>query len=151
MDCSAPGFPILHRLPEFAQTRVHWVSDTIQPSPATLFLFYLLFSSIRVFSNGWEVTNSLGGRKQWLSGLGQGPPAESVGGKELLGEMQMEWNKAEPGEVRERSQPWNACGRRRCDGLPLFSHRQMGKNEIGIGTTAQRNCLRKERLWKGLM
>ena len=32
MDCSMPGFPVLHYLPEFAQTRVHWVNDTIQPS-----------------------------------------------------------------------------------------------------------------------
>ena len=27
-----PGFPVLHYLPEFAQTHVHWVNDTIQPS-----------------------------------------------------------------------------------------------------------------------
>ena len=27
-----PGFPVLHHLPEFAQTHVHWVSDAIQPS-----------------------------------------------------------------------------------------------------------------------
>ena len=32
MDRSMPGFPVLHHLPEFAQTHVHWVSDTIQPS-----------------------------------------------------------------------------------------------------------------------
>ena len=32
MDCSKPGFPVLHYLPEFAQTHVHWVSDAIQPS-----------------------------------------------------------------------------------------------------------------------
>ena len=32
MDCSTPGFPVLHYLPEFAQTHVHWVGDTIQPS-----------------------------------------------------------------------------------------------------------------------
>ena len=32
MDCSTPGFPVLHYLPEFAQTHVHWVSDAIQPS-----------------------------------------------------------------------------------------------------------------------
>ena len=32
MDCSIPGFPVLHYLPELAQTNVHWVSDTIQPS-----------------------------------------------------------------------------------------------------------------------
>ena len=32
MDCSMPGFPFLHYLPEFIQTHVHWVSDAIQPS-----------------------------------------------------------------------------------------------------------------------
>ena len=32
MDCSMPGFPVLHYLPESAQTHVHWVSDAIQPS-----------------------------------------------------------------------------------------------------------------------
>ena len=32
MDCSMPGFLVLHYLPEFAQTQVHWVSDTVQPS-----------------------------------------------------------------------------------------------------------------------
>ena len=29
-DCSTPGFPVPHRLPEFAQTHVHWVGDAIQ-------------------------------------------------------------------------------------------------------------------------
>ena len=29
---STPGFPVLHYLPEFAQTHVHWVNDAIQPS-----------------------------------------------------------------------------------------------------------------------
>ena len=33
MDCRTPGFPVLHCLPEFAQTHVHWVGDGIQPSP----------------------------------------------------------------------------------------------------------------------
>ena len=32
MDCSMPGFPIHHDLPEFAQTHVHRVGDAIQPS-----------------------------------------------------------------------------------------------------------------------
>ena len=32
MDCSTPGLPVHHQLPEFAQTHVHWVSDAIQPS-----------------------------------------------------------------------------------------------------------------------
>ena len=30
MDCSISGFPVLHHLPEFAQTHVHWVGDAIQ-------------------------------------------------------------------------------------------------------------------------
>ena len=29
MDCSMPGFPALHDLPEFPQTDVHGVSDVI--------------------------------------------------------------------------------------------------------------------------
>ena len=32
MDCSMPGFPANHQLPELAQTHVHWVSDAIQQS-----------------------------------------------------------------------------------------------------------------------
>ena len=32
MDCSMPGFPVFHYIPEFVQTHVHWVNDAIQPS-----------------------------------------------------------------------------------------------------------------------
>ena len=32
MDCSTPGFLVLHCLPELAQMHVHWISDAIQPS-----------------------------------------------------------------------------------------------------------------------
>ena len=32
MDWSTPGFPVLHHLPVFAQTHVHWFDDAIQPS-----------------------------------------------------------------------------------------------------------------------
>ena len=32
MDCSTPGFLVLHYHPEFTQTHVHWVYDAIQPS-----------------------------------------------------------------------------------------------------------------------
>ena len=53
MDCSMSSFPVLHYLPEFAQTHVHWVSDAITYlifcSP--LFLLCSIFPSIRVFSN----------------------------------------------------------------------------------------------------
>ena len=31
MDCSMPGFPVHHQLPEFAQTHVHWIDDAIRP------------------------------------------------------------------------------------------------------------------------
>ena len=32
MDCSMPGFPVHHQLPELSQTHVHRVGDAIQPS-----------------------------------------------------------------------------------------------------------------------
>ena len=32
MNCSTPGLPIHHQLPEFTQTHVHRVGDAIQPS-----------------------------------------------------------------------------------------------------------------------
>ena len=32
MNCSTPGLPVHHQLPEFTQIRVHGVSDAIQPS-----------------------------------------------------------------------------------------------------------------------
>ena len=42
MDCSTPGLPVHHQLPEFTQTHVHCVSEAIQsphpllsPSPPT--------------------------------------------------------------------------------------------------------------------
>ena len=51
-DCSTPGFPVLHHLPELSQTHVHCVSDAIQPShPLVLLLLPLIFCSIRDFSN----------------------------------------------------------------------------------------------------
>ena len=36
MDCSMPGFPLHHQLPELTQTHVHLVGDAIQPSHALL-------------------------------------------------------------------------------------------------------------------
>ena len=32
MDCSTPGFPVYHQLPELTQTHVHQVGDAVQPS-----------------------------------------------------------------------------------------------------------------------
>ena len=52
MDCSTPGFPVLHCLPEFAQTHVHWVGGAIQPCHLLLpLLGPSIFPSIKVFFN----------------------------------------------------------------------------------------------------
>ena len=53
MDCSTPGWPVLHHLPEFAQTHVHRVGDAIQPShpPSSLLLPPSIFPRIRIFSS----------------------------------------------------------------------------------------------------
>ena len=32
MNCSTPGLPVHHQLPEFTQTHVHPIVDAIQPS-----------------------------------------------------------------------------------------------------------------------
>ena len=32
MNCSKPGLPVHHQLPEFMQTHVHWIDDDIKPS-----------------------------------------------------------------------------------------------------------------------
>ena len=32
MDCSMPGLPVHHQLPEFTQTHVHRIGGAIQPS-----------------------------------------------------------------------------------------------------------------------
>ena len=44
MDCSMPGFPVHHQLPELTQTHVHRVGDAIQPS------HHLLSSSLPAFN-----------------------------------------------------------------------------------------------------
>ena len=41
MDCSMPGFPVLHCLLEFVQTQAHWADDVIQPSHPLLPLLLL--------------------------------------------------------------------------------------------------------------
>ena len=50
MDCSTPGFPVHHQLPEFTQTHIHRVGDAIQSSHPLL-LQPSVFPSIRVFSS----------------------------------------------------------------------------------------------------
>ena len=53
MDCSMPGFPVHHQLPEFTQTHVHPVDDAINHLILChpLLLLPSILPSIRVFSN----------------------------------------------------------------------------------------------------
>ena len=54
MDSSMPGFPVLHHLPELAQTHVHWVSNeihwTISSSVIPFSSCLQIFPSLWVFS-----------------------------------------------------------------------------------------------------
>ena len=65
MDCSIPGFPVHHQLPELAQTHVHQIGDAIQPSQYLLCLLLLpsIFPKIRVFFN--ESTLRIRWPKYW--------------------------------------------------------------------------------------
>ena len=53
MECSMPGLPVHHQLPEFTQTHVHWVGDAIQPSHplSSPLLAPSIFPNTKVFSN----------------------------------------------------------------------------------------------------
>ena len=57
IDCSMPGFPVPHHLPEFAQVRFHWISDAIQLShplllPPSSFPASGSFSMSQLFTSG---------------------------------------------------------------------------------------------------
>ena len=80
MDCSSPGFPVHHQLPELAQTHVHRISNAIKPSHAlsSPFLLSSIFPSISVFSkesvlhirwpNNWSFSFSISPSNEY-SGL----------------------------------------------------------------------------------
>ena len=63
MDCSMPGLPVLHHLPEFAQTHVHWIDDVIQtfhplppssPSAFSLSQHQGFFPMSQLFTSGGQ-------------------------------------------------------------------------------------------------
>ena len=54
-DCSTPGFPVLHHLPECFQTHVHWVNDT---NHLILCCPLLLLSSTFPASGSFQWVNS---------------------------------------------------------------------------------------------
>ena len=51
IDCSTPGFPVLHHLLEFAQTQVHGVDDADNLIFCHPLFLPSIFPSLRVFSN----------------------------------------------------------------------------------------------------
>ena len=67
VDWSTPGFPVLHYIPEFSQTHVHWIGHAIQPSHflTSLLLLLSVSPSIRVFSN--QSALHIGRPKYWAS------------------------------------------------------------------------------------
>jgi len=75
MDCSTPGFPVIHYLLEFAQTHIHWISNAIQPShslssPSPAFNL----SQNQVFS--YELVLRIRWPKDWSFGFSISPSDE---------------------------------------------------------------------------
>ena len=87
MDCSTPGLPVHHQLPESIQTHVHWVGDAIQSSHpvSSLSPLPLMFLSIRVFSN--ESTLHIRWPKYWSFSFNISPSNEHPG----LISFRMDW------------------------------------------------------------
>ena len=79
MDCSMPGFPGLHHLPELVQTHVHWVGDAIQPSHALSFSSPPAFnlSQHQGFCN--ELALHIRWPKYWSFSLSISPSSEYSG------------------------------------------------------------------------
>ena len=78
MNCSMPGFPVLHYLLELAQTHVHWVSDAIQPShpllspspPALNLSQHLFWQNVVQWRREWQTTSAF---LPWKPQAGKGP------------------------------------------------------------------------------
>ena len=79
MDCSTPGLPVHHPLPELAQTHVLWVSDAIQPSRplSPLLLPPSIPPSIRVFPK--ESALHIRWPKYWSFSFNISPSNEYLG------------------------------------------------------------------------
>ena len=79
MNCSMPGLPVHHKLPEFTQTHAHRVSDAIQPSHplSSPLLLPPIPPSIRVFSN--KSTLRMRWPKYWSFSFSISPSNEHPG------------------------------------------------------------------------
>ena len=87
MNCSTPGLPVHHQLPEFTQTHVHRVGDAIQPSHplSSPSLPAPIPPSIRVFSN--ESTLRMRWPEYWSFSFSTSPSNEYPG----LISFRMDW------------------------------------------------------------
>ena len=87
MNCSTPGLPVHHQLPEFTQTHVHRVGDAIQPFHPCRPLLFLppIPPSIRVFSS--ESTLRMKWPKYWSFSFSIIPSREIPG----LISFRMDW------------------------------------------------------------
>ena len=80
MDCRVPDFPILHYLPEFAQSQVYWVGDAIQQShPLPLPLSSCLQSFLASGSFPMSQLFALGGQSSRTSGSSSVLPINTQG------------------------------------------------------------------------
>ena len=79
MNCSMPGLPVHHHLPEFTQTHIHQVSDAIQPSHPLSSSSPLpsIFPSIKVFSS--ESVLPIRWSKYWSFSFSISPSSEYSG------------------------------------------------------------------------
>ena len=86
-NCSTPGLPVHHQLPESTQTHVHRVDDAIQPSHplSPLLLLPSIFPSVRVFSN--ESALCISWPKYWSFSFNISPSNEHPG----LISFRMDW------------------------------------------------------------
>ena len=87
MDCSTPGFPVHHQLPELTQTHVHHVRDATQPSHPShpLLLPPSMFPRIRIFSS--ELVLHILWPKYWIFSFNISPSNEYSG----LISFRMDW------------------------------------------------------------
>ena len=94
LDCSTPGLPVHHQLPELTQTHVHWVGDAIQPSHPLSSPSPPAFnpSSIRVFSN--ESVLCIRWQKYWRVSFSTSPSNEHSGLISLWVESKSLWPSA---------------------------------------------------------
>ena len=85
-NCSTPGLPVHHWLPEFTQTHIHWVFDAIRHLILCRpLLLPSIPPSIRVFSN--ESTLRMRWSKYWSFNFSISPSKEHPG----LISFRMDW------------------------------------------------------------